>query len=168
MAALAKARPSLFNDAIKMNYLHLSSGSHIPRRSKFVKTAAISKTLFLAGLLGAAFPILSQAQELHLRLGAGELHFEQGDARANEGKHASCEVYAEISVVQAEANRRYNCGYAGPRWEAEARPHFRWCRFARREEVRHTLRDRAEDLQHCFDRMGDFDEDRREESRDRY
>jgi hypothetical protein len=73
--------------------------------------------------------------------------------------------------VQADANRRYNCGYAGDRWDTEARRHFHWCRFARREEVRHVLRDRAEDLQRCFDRMGDFDEEHGEHGegyRERY
>jgi len=34
-------------------------------------------------------------------------------------------------------------------------------RYALRETVRHEMRERAEDLQRCFDRMGDFDEERR-------
>ena len=123
-----------------------------------MKTAVAAKPLFLAALIAAAFPAVSAAQDLHLKIGPGEFHFERGDARGNEGKRASCEVYARISAVQADANRRYGCGYAGGRWEAEARPHFRWCRFASRDDVRHVLRGRAEDLQRCFDRMGDFDE----------
>ncbi|MGO9174316.1 MAG: hypothetical protein ACLP7P_20455 [Rhodomicrobium sp.] len=134
-----------------------------------MKTAAIARTLFFAVLMAAvALPGLSSAQGLRLQIGPGEFRFEREDERANEGKRASCEVYAQISAVQAEANRKYNCGYSGERWDVSTHPHFGWCRFARRESLRLQVKERAEDLQRCFDRMGDFDEERREDYRDRY
>jgi len=133
-----------------------------------VKSAAISKTLLLAALVAGLTPqVPAFGQELRLQIGPGEFRFEHGDERANEGKRASCEVYAQISVVQAEANRRYNCGYGGERWDTTARTHFHWCRYVRREAIAHEFRDRAIDLQRCFDRMGDFDEERSEYRRER-
>ncbi len=128
-----------------------------------MKTLAVLTTLILAAIMAAAaFPVLSSAQGLRLQIGPGEFRFDREDDKANEGKRASCEVYAQISVVQAEANRRYNCGYGGERWDVSAHTHFRWCRFVRRETIGHELGDRARDLQRCFDRMGDFDDDRGE------
>jgi hypothetical protein len=111
-------------------------------------------------MAAVAFPILSLAQELRLQIGPGQSHYEREDEKASEGKRASCEVYAQISVVQAEANRRYNCGYGGERWDIDARTHFRWCRFVRRETIGREFKDRAVDLQRCFDRLGDFDDER--------
>jgi hypothetical protein len=84
----------------------------------------------------------------------------EGDERGNiEGKRASCEVYAKIAQVQADANRKYNCGYEGPRWDHSLEPHFRWCRHVRRDAVVTEVRERAGDLQRCFNRLGDFDEE---------
>jgi hypothetical protein len=123
------------------------------------------KMLLAAGLLAAAaIPLSSHAEGF----GAGEFRMEQGGDRGNDGKRASCEVYAQLSVVQAEANRRYNCGFGGPRWDAVGRSHFEWCRYVGREAVRGQLRERGMDLQQCFDRMGDFDEERGDWRRGRY
>jgi hypothetical protein len=134
-----------------------------------MKTSAKTNTLLLAALVATAAPqVPAFAQELRLQIGPGEFRFDREDERANEGKRASCEVYAQISVVQAEANRRYNCGYSGERWDVSARTHFHWCRYVRRETIAHEFRDRAIDLQRCFDRMGDFDDERPEYRRDRY
>jgi len=84
------------------------------------------------------------------------------DERGNiEGKRASCEVYARIAVVQVDANRKYRCGFRGLRWAPEPLDHFRWCRYAPRSEVRQELRQRARELDDCFDRLGDFDDDAR-------
>ena len=116
--------------------------------------------LLTALIAAAAFPVLLLAQELRLQIGPEHFRYEREDERASEGKRASCEVYAQISVVQAEANRRYNCGYGGERWDTDARTHFHWCRFVRRETIGREFRDRAIDLQRCFDRMGDFDDER--------
>jgi hypothetical protein len=84
----------------------------------------------------------------------------EGDERGNiEGKRASCEVYAKIAQVQADANRKYNCGYEGRRWEHSLEPHFHWCRHVSRDSVVAEVRERAGDLQRCFNRLGDFDEE---------
>jgi hypothetical protein len=94
--------------------------------------------------------------------GGGGFSFRFGpdDRRGDvEGKRASCEVYAQLAQVQAQANRRYRCGYYGGRWDENPEPHFRWCRFVRRESLAFELRERAVDLQRCFDRLGDFDDD---------
>ena len=67
--------------------------------------------------VAASLPALSQGYERQ------PPHFGfryEGDERGNiEGKRASCEVYAKIAQVQADANRKYNCGYEGRRWEHE-------------------------------------------------
>ena len=106
---------------------------------------------FAAGLcVAASLPALSQDFKFRY----------EGDERGNiEGKRAGCEVYAKIAQVQAEANRKYNCGYNGQRWEIEVEPHFHWCRHTRRETVISAVRERAGDLQRCFDQLGDFDEE---------
>ncbi len=134
-----------------------------------MKTAEVLRTLVLAALTATlAFPVHSSAQGLRLQIGPGEFRFDREDQRANEGKRASCEVYAQMSVVQAEANRRFNCGYGGERWDPSAHTHFHWCRYQRRETIGREMFDRGHDLQRCFDRRGDFDEERSEEHRGRY
>jgi hypothetical protein len=77
-----------------------------------------------------------------------------------EGKRASCEVYARVAAVQANANRKFRCGYRGPAWVADPAPHFFWCRFAPRRLVSHEQRNRSDGLRRCFDKLGDFDDDR--------
>ena len=109
----------------------------------------------LAVLCSAAY-----AQGIRIEVPGLQFRFE-GDKRGDvEGKRASCEVYARIAQVQTDANQRYRCGYYGPRWETSPEPHFHWCRYVRRETLGAELRERAIDLQHCFDRLGDFDDDR--------
>lgn len=85
-----------------------------------------------------------------------------GDDRRGdvEGKRASCEVYARIAQVQADANERFRCGFRGPQWDRDVRPHFRWCRWAPRRVIAEEQRSRAEQLQDCFNRLGDFDDRR--------
>jgi hypothetical protein len=106
------------------------------------------------------------AQTLRLerddRGGGLTFKFGRDDRRGDiEGKRANCEVYARIAQVQADANARFRCGFVGPRWTRETMPHFRWCRYAPRRQLAEEQRGRAEDLQTCFDRLGDFDENRR-------
>ena len=87
--------------------------------------------------------------------------FDRGDRRGDvEGKRANCEVYARIAQVQAEANRRFRCGLRGPAWESDPQPHFRWCRYVPRRKVAEEQRTRSDELQRCFDKLGDFDDDR--------
>lgn len=83
------------------------------------------------------------------------------DQRGNiEGKRASCEVYARLAAVQTDANVRYRCGNKGPQWTREGMPHFRWCRFVPRSRLAEEMRFRSQELQRCFDQLGDFDEAR--------
>jgi hypothetical protein len=126
------------------------------------------RTLLFSALTAAiAFASPTSAQELRFNFNPDQFRFEHDDRRANEGKRASCSVYAQVAVVQAEANRRYNCGYGGGRWDTDTHAHFRWCRYVPREAARHETRERSEDLQRCFDRMGDFDEERAERYEER-
>ena len=112
---------------------------------KFIREAIVLASF---ATLAATLPALAQ-----------NFRFEQRDPRANvEGKRASCEVYARIALVQTDANRRFRCGYGGPRWTSDGWAHFRWCRFVSRTSIREEQRARAQDLQVCFDRLGDFDE----------
>ena len=95
------------------------------------------------------------------RSGGMSFRFDRGDRRGDvEGKRANCEVYARIAQVQAEANRRFRCGLRGPAWESDPQPHFRWCRYVPRRKVAEEQRTRSEELQRCFDKLGDFDDDR--------
>jgi hypothetical protein len=115
------------------------------------KKAGAIMALIAGVAIAASIPAFSQGFRFRF----------DGDERGNvEGKRASCEVYAQVAVVQAEANRKLRCGYAGGRWDTNPEPHFRWCRFVRRETIALEARDRAVELQRCFDRMGDFDDDR--------
>jgi hypothetical protein len=113
--------------------------------SKFIRKAVVLASVVT---LAATLPAVAQT-----------FRFERKDPRANvEGKRASCEVYARIALVQADANRKFRCGFSGPRWTSDALAHFRWCRFVPRSSIREEQRARAQDLQACFDRLGDFDE----------
>ena len=105
----------------------------------------------------------AHAQTLRLdRDGGFWFKFGRDDRRGDvEGKRASCEVYARIAVVQAEANSRFRCGLRGPAWVADAKPHFQWCRYVPRRKIAEEQRSRADELQLCFDRLGDFDDDDR-------
>ncbi len=124
-----------------------------------MKSAALSMGILAAALLTATiFPAATSAQEFRFQFDPEHFRFDREDRRGNEGKRASCTYYAQIAVVQAETNRRFNCGYVGPAWNSDARAHFQWCRFVRRETTGNANRERAIELQRCFDRMGDFDE----------
>jgi hypothetical protein len=120
-----------------------------------IRTAAIAAVTLVVVSAPAA------AQTFQFQFGKGQFRFEKKDPRGNvAGKRASCEVYARIAVVQAEANRQFQCRYEGPRWITNPVPHFRWCRWAGRPALVEEFRERAQDLQRCFDNLGDFDEGR--------
>ena len=111
---------------------------------------AIRSAVFLAVIASLASTLPASAQDFR---------FGRNDPRANvEGKRASCEVYARIAMVQADANRKFRCNLRGPRWGNDGMAHFRWCRFVPRSAIREEQRGRAQELQECFDRLGDFDE----------
>lgn len=79
--------------------------------------------------------------------------------RETAGKRASCETYAKTTVIQAEANRKYKCGLKGGEWVAQERPHFRWCMRARRAYLADEIRYRIGELQKCFNKLGDYDDE---------
>lgn len=76
-----------------------------------------------------------------------------------EGKRANCDTYAKIAVVQAEANEKFECGYRGGEWSTREAPHFQWCMKSRRAFLADELRFRSGELQKCFDRLGDYDDE---------
>ena len=121
----------------------------------------ISKTIVAAAVLalvgGAAV-----AQSIRIEPGGGfSFKFGRDDRRGDvEGKRASCEVYARIAAVQADANQRFRCGLRGPAWSGDVKAHFQWCRYVPRRKIAEEQRSRADNLQRCFDRLGDFDDDR--------
>ena len=123
---------------------------------RFTHISLISAVLILA--TGTAV-----AQTLRLdREGRFSFKFEKDDRRGDvEGKRANCEVYSRIAQVQADANKRFRCGLRGPAWVADPQPHFRWCRYVPRRKVAEEQRNRSEELQRCFDKLGDFDDDGR-------
>ena len=120
-------------------------------------------SMLLAAIIVVLATAFAGAQTLRLdRDGGFSFKFGREDRRGEvEGKRASCEVYARIAVVQADANARFRCGLRGPAWVNDAAPHFRWCRFVPRRQIAEEQRNRSVELQRCFDKLGDFDDDRR-------
>jgi hypothetical protein len=101
------------------------------------------------------------AQSVRLNDHGFSFKFGRDDPKRDvEGKRATCDTYARIAVVQAQANQRFRCGLQGAGWNDDARRHFEWCRWVPRRRVAEEQRNKAEDLQRCFDRLGDFDDDR--------
>jgi hypothetical protein len=76
-----------------------------------------------------------------------------------EGKRASCDTYAKIAVVQAEAAEKYRCGLRGSEWNTNERDHRQWCFRAPRQVLLASQRGRAEALAKCFEGLGDEDYD---------
>jgi hypothetical protein len=75
--------------------------------------------------------------------------------RPPEARHARCDTYAKIASVQANAARNYGCGLRDPEWSADPGIHYHWCMRNGRESVMDQLRFRTEELQRCFNRLGD-------------
>lgn len=116
----------------------------------------ILAAVIITGMAGAA-----ASQTLRLDDRGFSFRFGKDDRRGDvEGKRASCEVYARIAQVQADANQRYRCGFRGPQWDLDIKPHFRWCRFASRGDLARDQLFRSQQLQSCFNRLGDFDDRR--------
>ena len=115
--------------------------------------------LFSAVLIVATGTAVAQTLRYD-REGGFSFKFDKGDRRGDvEGKRANCEVYSRIAQVQADANKRFRCGLKGPAWVADPQPHFHWCRYVPRRQVAQEQRNRSEELQRCFDKLGDFDDD---------
>jgi hypothetical protein len=115
----------------------------------------------LAVALIAGTATASTSQTLRLDDRGLSFRFGNNDRRGDvEGKRASCELYARIALVQADANDRYRCGFRGPQWDRDANSHFRWCRWASRADLARDQLFRSQGLQDCFNRLGDFDDRR--------
>jgi hypothetical protein len=76
-----------------------------------------------------------------------------------EGKRANCDTYAKIAIAQAEANEKYQCGNRGGEWSTREQAHFQWCMKSRRSYLADELRFRSGELQKCFDKLGDYDDE---------
>jgi len=110
----------------------------------------------IAGIAGGA-----EAQTMRFDDRGFTFRFGPNDRRGDvEGKRASCELYARIASVQSDANIRYRCGFRGPQWATDMAPHFRWCRWAPRSDLARDQLFRSQQLQDCFNRLGDFDDRR--------
>lgn len=81
------------------------------------------------------------------------------DGANQNGRRANCETYAKLAMVLAEANEKYGCGLTGHEWTRDDRSHFHWCMTDRREFGAGRLGHRADALNKCFKRLGDYDED---------
>lgn len=71
-----------------------------------------------------------------------------------EARYASCDTYAKLAGVQAEAAQKYGCGLRGPEWGRDQSVHFHWCMRSAPQSVKDQLRDRTEELHRCFGRLG--------------
>ncbi|MFA6139630.1 MAG: hypothetical protein WC684_02810, partial [Hyphomicrobium sp.] len=155
-------RPSPF----RRTQAHQTATKSPSTGSSYVLIGAIRNTMRTTIGLVCTILVLAAAsagaQTLRLdRDGGFSFKFGRDDRRGDvEGKRASCEVYARIAVVQADASARFRCGLRGPAWVSDPAPHFRWCRFVPRRRIAEEQRSRADQLQRCFDRLGDFDDDR--------
>ncbi len=119
------------------------------------------KSFVVLALALTAVGVAGVATAQRFDRGGFSFRFDRNDPRrAVEGKRATCEVYARIASVQADAAARFRCGYQGPAWISDMKPHFVWCRFVPRRRIAEEQRHRAEELQKCFDKLGDFDDDR--------
>ncbi len=120
----------------------------------------ISRLALTAALIVCSTQIVS-AQSLRLDDRGFSFRFGKDDRRGDvEGKRASCELYSRIAQVQAESNDRFRCGFRGPQWSTDVGGHFRWCRYAPRSDLARDQMFRSQQLQNCFNRLGDFDDRR--------
>jgi hypothetical protein len=83
-------------------------------------------------------------------------------------RHAACDTYTRIAVVQAKAAQKFDCHFRGLEWSADSDTHYRWCMRARRRHLIDQVRYRAADLQKCFDSLGEAEGERDKRDRRRY
>jgi hypothetical protein len=119
-----------------------------------ISTVLVTTVLILVAGGAAAQSVRFDEHGFSFRFGRDDPH------RDVEGKRATCDVYARIAVIQADANERFRCGLQGPAWTNDPARHFEWCRYVPRQRIAEEQHERSEELQHCFDRLGDFDDDR--------
>ncbi|MBS0233321.1 MAG: hypothetical protein JSR99_07530 [Proteobacteria bacterium] len=121
----------------------------------------LSLRYILAAAMIVATAGAAASQTIRLDDRGFTFRFGKDDRRGDvEGKRASCEVYARIAQVQSDANDRYRCGFRGPQWNHDLGVHFRWCRWASRGDLARDQLFRSQQLQACFNRLGDFDDRR--------
>jgi hypothetical protein len=98
----------------------------------------------------------ARADDLRKCGGGGD---RRGGGGGREGKRANCDTYSSIAAVQADANDKYKCGYRGGEWSNDKRGHFQWCMTNKREFALDEMRYRSQELQKCFNNLGDYDDD---------
>jgi hypothetical protein len=101
----------------------------------------------------------ARAEDLR-RCGGGRREGGREGGGNREGKRANCDTYSSIAAVQAEANDKYKCGYTGGEWSGRKRGHFEWCMTNKREFALDEMRFRSQELQKCFNNLGDYDDDK--------
>ncbi len=63
----------------------------------------------------------------------------------------SCDEYADASVQQQGQNLVESCGFKGFRWHAWRDGHYQWCKGVSKRRVRHEVKRRENELEHCHD-----------------
>jgi hypothetical protein len=122
-----------------------------------VKSALLAA---LAVSMAPAFSTASSASGLDEAMVLEATRFVEATPGETGDKNASCETYARLSAAQAEANRRYACGYRGTRWDLSAQTHLSWCRYVSPELAKQEIKDRLTGLEQCLSRIDDFDDAR--------
>jgi hypothetical protein len=82
----------------------------------------------------------------------------QSTSHSEEGKHASCDTYSRVAAIQVDANKKNECGFEGPEWTQDEQAHYEWCVRNKRVFAMDEIRFRAQELQKCFDKLGDYDD----------
>ena len=95
---------------------------------------------------------------IRARIEAEADDFPAQSTQSEEAKHASCDTYSRIAVIQANANKKNECGFEGAEWTEDEQAHYEWCVHNKRVFSLDELRFRAQELQKCFDKLGDYDD----------
>lgn len=96
--------------------------------------------------------------ETRTRLETESDDFPAQSTQSEEAKHASCDTYSRIAMIQTNANKKHECGFEGAEWIEDEQAHYEWCVSNKRIFALEETRFRAQELQKCFDRLGDYDD----------
>jgi hypothetical protein len=85
-----------------------------------------------ANCLNAVGPNWSTSKDHHIRVCRDAskqsiLNTESRNRQHELGKCSNCKDYAADAVNNARFNRRFSCGFSGPRWNMNSDDHFKWC-----------------------------------------
>jgi hypothetical protein len=85
-----------------------------------------------ANCSNAVGPNWSTSKDHHIRVCRDAskqsiLNTESRNRQRELGKCANCKDYAADAVNNARFNRRFSCGFSGPRWNMNSDDHFKWC-----------------------------------------